>query len=450
VKNTLLVTVDSLRHDRVTERVMPRTAAFADGALDFADAVANGPSTPASFPAILASRHFASIDGLGIPRSGGGVVTLAERLSAAGYATAGFTDNHFASGDYHYGRGFDHLHDASGLTEAGRLKQFVQSNLDKDGPLFRTIEAVYNRVDGLYASATGQKSEYERAASLNDRALSWIAERDGPWFVWLHYMDVHHPYEAPAAYQRRFCDDVHSVTACRRLSRRATHHSEELTDDEWALLADLYDAECAYVDDQFDALLAALDDRGLREETVTLFTADHGELLGEHGEGGHPPEFWEPVVRVPFLLDGAGRTGVHDGQVRLLDVAPTFADALGLDPAPEWRGESALALDDGEGRTFAFGDVGRQVDYRRSYVRRADGWKLLRHADDGEWLFDVDATPGETPDDDRLGEGLAAEDELAAALADHREEMAAVRSGARAVGEDEAMVEEHLADLGYK
>ncbi|MFC6825508.1 sulfatase [Halopelagius fulvigenes] len=450
--NVLLVTVDSLRADRVNERVMPFTRSFADDALEFRQCIANGPSTPASFPSIHASRHFASIEGLGIPAEGG-VVTLAERLRDAGYATAGYTDNHFASGSYNYDRGFDVMHDASGSTEAGRLKQFVQSNLDKSGLLFKTIERVYTRLDAFWSETTGNDSEYERAASLNRRALEWIDERDADedWFVWLHYMDVHHPYEAPEEYQRRFLDEQMGVAECRRLSRKGTHHPEDVTDEEWDLIKNLYDAECAYADDQFASLVSELDARGVRDDTVVCFTADHGELVGEHGHAGHPPEFWEGVVRVPFLVDGVGETGTVDGQVRLLDTAPTLADAAGVAPPDEWQGASALdvARGDVEAREFAFGDVGRQIDYSRSFARRSDGWKLLRHADDGEFLFDVSETPDEQPGDDRSGEESEVYDELAAALDDHQRRMAEMRRGERGVDEDDEMVEDHLRELGY-
>ena len=454
MRNVLLVTVDSLRADRVCEDVMPATRRFADDELEFTECVANGPSTPASFPTILASRHFAGIEGLGIPESGGGVVTLAERLREAGYETAGYTDNHFASGSYHYGRGFAELHDAGGTAEAGKLKQYVQSNLDKDGALFRTIERLYTRVDAALSEATGRTSEYERAESLNGRALEWIDAHDD-WFVWLHYMDVHHPYEAPEEYQRRFLDDPLPLGRCRELSRKGTHHPEDVTPEEWTLIEGLYDAECAYADDQFGALLDALRERDVLDETLVAFTADHGELVGEHGHAGHPPRFWEGIVRVPLVLSGTGDAdGVPtaesvDEQVRLLDVAPTVADALGIDAPTEWEGESALAVARGDDPSaFAFGDVGRQVNYGRCYARRADGWKLLRH-DEGEFLFDVHATPEERPADDRSGD---ADEEFAAlseALDDHQGRMADLRTGARGVDEDDAMVEEHLRDLGY-
>ncbi|WP_224336162.1 sulfatase-like hydrolase/transferase [Haloprofundus halobius] len=459
--NVLLVTVDSLRADRVDDRVMPFARSFADGALEFTECVANGPSTPASFPAIHASRHFASIEGLGIPESEGkterGVVTLAERLRENGYATAGFTDNHFASGSYHYDRGFDLMHDASGSAEAGKLKQFVQSNLDKSGPLFRTIERVYNRVDAAMATASGgDASEYERAESLNRRFLDWVdtVPDEQPWFAWLHYMDVHHPYEAPDEYQRRFLDAPRSVADCRRLSRKGTHHPEEMTDEEWETIRCLYDAECAYTDAQFAALVGALEERGARDETAVCLTADHGELVGEHDHAGHPPEFWEGVVRVPFVLDGLGsehEDGTLGGQIRLLDTAPTLAEAVGVDAPPAWQGESALELvrGDVDAREYAFGDVGRQVDYGRCYARRADGWKLLRHADDGEFFFDVRETPEERPEDDRRESNPDEYEALSAALDEHRERMRRLRSGDVAVDEDDEMVEQHLRDLGY-
>ena len=453
--NVLLVTVDSLRADRVNPEVMPNTRSFADDGLEFTECIANGPSTPASFPAIHASRYFASIEGLGIPEPGSddGIQTLAESLRDEGYATAGYTDNHFASGSYHYDRGFSEMYDASGAAEAGKLKQFVQSNLDKDGVLFKTIESVYNRADALFASATGNESEYERAGSLNERALDWIDDQSGEWFTWLHYMDAHHPYEAPDEYQREFLDEPLSLSRCRGLSRKGTHHPEEMTDSEWALIRSLYDAECAYVDDQFDELLAALRERDQLEETVVVFTADHGELVGEHDHAGHPPEFWEGVLRVPFVVAHPDREGASvDGQVRLIDVAPTITDAAGTAPFDGWEGESALEVADGEveNREYAFADVGRQIEYARCSVRRTDGWKLLRHGEDGELCFDVTETPNERQEDDRSADTPPEYEELSRVLDDHQKRMRGLRKGGSiGVDEDEQMVEEHLKDLGY-
>jgi arylsulfatase A-like enzyme len=438
---------------------MPFVQSFAEETLRFEECVANGPSTPASFPSILASRHFDSIEGLGIPPADkGGAVTLAEQLSSAGYDTAGFTDNHFASSGYNYDRGFDLIYDAPGSTEAGWIKQFVQSNLNKNGALFRTIETAYNHVDAATSAVTSDPAEYERAASLNDRALSWIDDRSpgDDWFVWLHYMDVHHPYEAPAAYQRQYLDDPVSIRRARRLARIATHHPEEMTDDQWTLLEKLYNAECAYVDDQFETIISELRERDVLEETAVVFTADHGELLGEHGRGGHPPEFWEDVICVPLLIRPPANSSLPApksicGQVRLLDIAPTITDAVDVKTPEEWTGTSALdvARGDVESREHAFGAVGREIDYRRTFVRRADGWKLMR-IDRGNFLFDTIDTPDEAIADNRFGDGLTVETELTTTLEDHRDQMASDRTTDRAVEEDHEKVKQHLEDLGYK
>lgn len=449
--NVLLVTVDSLRVDRVTEEVMPKTRAFADDALEFTDCVANGSSTPASFPSILASRHFASIDGLGLPEAGE-ALTLAERLRQAGYRTGGFTDNHFASGSYHFDRGFDSMHDASGSMEAGNLKQFVQSNLDKDGPLFRTIERVYTRLDSLFSTVSGDEVEYERAGSLNERALSFIDTTDSDdWFVWLHYMDAHHPYEAPDSYQRQFLDEPVGVSERRTLSRTGTHYPEEMSAADWERLEALYNAECAYVDDQFAELIDELERRELREDTVTVFTADHGELFGEHGAGGHPGEFWEGVIRVPLIIDIPEYEHTVSEQVQLLDIAPTVTDVLGEQPADDWSGRSLLSVADGaEPTPFAFGDVGRKIDYAKGYVRRADGWKLLDHTGDDEFLFNIRETPAERPEHERSDDEPAVLSTLRTELEDHRDRMDRSRRGVHGVDEDDKMVKEHLEALGYR
>jgi arylsulfatase A-like enzyme len=448
--NALLVTVDSLRADRVNSNTMPTTRSFADGGLEFADCVANGSSTPASFPSILASRHFASIEGLGLP-TGGNITTLAERLQRDGYRTAGFTDNHFASGSYQFDRGFDLMHDASGSMEAGGLKQIVQSVLNKEGTLFRTIESFYTRFNSLLSAVSSDSSEYERAESLNNRALSFIdANQDNDWFVWLHYMDPHHPYEAPKSYQRKFLDETATISECRALSRKGTHHPEEMSTEEWERLESLYNAECKYVDDQFAELLSELETRSLRDETVTIFTADHGELFGDHGKGGHPGEFWEGVIRVPLIVDLDTRQTTVSGQVRLLDVAPTVVDVLGLNPVEEWTGQSLLPIADGaKPIEFSFGDVGRDINYKKGYVRRADGWKLLDHREDGEFLFNVHQTPDERPADDRSEKQSVILAELREKLTQHQDRSARLRDSAHGIAEDEEIIEEHLEDLGY-
>jgi arylsulfatase A-like enzyme len=223
-----------------------------------------------------------------------------------------------------------------------------------------------------------------------------------------------------------------------------------MTAHEWDRLESLYDAECNYVDDQFATLLSELESRGVRDETAVVFTADHGEVFGDHGKGGHPGEFWESVIRVPLILDVDERRDAVSEQVRLLDLAPTIADTLGLEPVTEWSGRSLLPIaDGGDPVELSFGDVGRDIDYKKGYVRRADGWKLLDHREDGEFLFNVYQTPDERATDEQSAEQPELLATLRSELSTHQERTTQLRKSSHGIGEDEQIVEEHLEDLGY-
>jgi arylsulfatase A-like enzyme len=138
--------------------------------------------------------------------------------------------------------------------------------------------------------------------------------------------------------------------------------------------------------------------------------------------------------------------------VRLIDVAPTVADVINLEPFKQWEGKSmrAVANDDIEARKYAFGDVGRQIEYSRCCVRRADGWKLMRHGEDGEFCFNVRDFPDEKPEDDCSSSHPTEYSGLSEVLNNHQNQMERRRrDGSLGVAEEETMVEDHLRDLGY-
>lgn len=450
--NVLYITVDALRADHLDENVMPTAHSFADTATKFTNCVANGPGTPWSFPALLSSRYSGSTEGFGIPGLDDPHPTLAEILYESGYDTAGFTDNRFASSAYHYDRGMEEMFDTGATSSLKGAKQFVRENLDREGVLFQSLLRAYHIFDDLFVNVSERDSRFVRAEVLIDELLDWTADTDGDWFAWLHPMDVHAPYEAPEEYQLQYLEEPVDRVRSQNLARKAVHHPHELTDAEWELQRQLYKAECRYFDDQFSRLLSSLTERGNREETLIVFTADHGDMHGENGRGGHPQEFWEEVIRVPLAIDipdDAPQT--VDEQVALVDLPPTILDAVGIDIPPEWDGESRLPLvrREGECREYAYIDVGAELDRNHAGVRRADGWKLLRHREDGEFLFDLSQNPNENVADNRTGESDTPYDELSSALDAHLDEMGRRRAGEQSGVQDEEMIEDHLKELGY-
>lgn len=290
--NVLYVTVDALRADHVTPELMPNVSGFVDRSIEYERCYANGPGTPWSFPALLGSQYSGANDGVGIPGEDDSRPTLAEVLRDEGYETAGFTDNHFASSDYNYDRGMTTMFDAGATSSEKRLKQAVRKRLDHDGTLYQMLLRGHHLIDDLLVKIQGRDTRFTRAETLIDSLVDWIDERNDQWFAWLHPMDTHAPYEAPDDYQEQFLDEPIPRRRSQKLARKATHHPDELSDDEWELQQQLYKAECSYLDDQIGRLLDSFPEPE-RENTLLVFTADHGEMHGEHGLGGHPQQFWD-------------------------------------------------------------------------------------------------------------------------------------------------------------
>jgi choline-sulfatase len=165
-----------------------------------------------------------------------------------------------------------------------------------------------------------------------------------------------------------------------------------LSDDQVRRARHAYYAAISYVDERIGEVLGALSATGLDDDTIVLFTADHGEMLGERGLW-YKMAFFEPAARVPLIVSAPGRfaPGRVGEPVSLLDVVPTVLDLCEL----EGSGRSlAGAL---EGADVAAADVA--VEYLAEGVRspavmlRRGGFKYVWCADDPELLFDLDADP---------------------------------------------------------
>ncbi len=427
---------------------MPRTAELFSRSINFTNCIANGPGTPWSFPAILSSRYSGATDGFGIPSAENDPhPTLAEELSDEGYSTAGFTDNRFASSAYNYDRGIEHMSDTDATSNLKAFKQFLRKNLNQEGLTFQTILRFYHILDNLFVGFSSKESRFVRSEALVDSLLEW-SQNESKWFAWLHPMDVHAPYEAPDRYQRQYLDEPVDRVRCQNLSRKAVHHPEELSSEDWELQQRLYKAECSYLDDQIDTLLSTLQQRGQLSNTLIVFTADHGDMHGEHRRGGHPQEFWEEIVHVPLAISSpklSSRT--VDEQIGLIDLPPTVLAHLGMNPPSKWDGVPFdLSCESVSPREHVFIDVGEDLNRDHAAVRRSDGMKLMRHREDGEFLFDIAECPSET---DTLSSSNEAYSELNNCLENHLDEMEKRRSGELKGVDDEEMIEEHLKELGY-
>jgi arylsulfatase A-like enzyme len=369
----VLISIDTLRADRLGAYgyVLPTSPALdarlaARGTV-FEDVFSQSPKTTPSHMTLLTSLY-PSVHGVELWEEGRtgtalnpAVHTLAEVLKAAGWDTAAFT----GGGNVHRSRGFDHGFD-----------------------------------------------EYRHSGQLA-RALSWLDARRGHrFFLFFHTYEVHDPYLPAPHWQAEFVHGggprlLDTVDRLRRNgggwehAHRVFWESVGANDaDDRRTLSALYDAAIRTMDERtLGPLLDRLDTLGLADDTLVVFTSDHGEAFGEHGAFLHD-DLYAGTLRVPLVLRFPGRVPpgrrVPD-RARLLDVMPTVLELLGV-PAPAGlQGRSLAPL-------LRDGPAAAPPPAISEYNNRAIGriFESVRDGDaayivdrDAEQLFDLRTDPRE-------------------------------------------------------
>jgi len=297
--NILLITIDTLRTDRVgafggRPGLTPTLDRLAADGVRFTRAYSAAPLTLPSHASILTgvSPPVHGLRANGLFRLGPSLPTLATILKSAGYRTGAFVGAFVLDARFGLGRGFDVYDDRYGEKPA-------------DDP----AEGAERRAEDVVKPATAwilnpQSTINPQSATRNPQS---------PWFAWVHLYDPHEPYRAPEPY--------------------ASQHEP-------------YDAEVAYADAMVGRLLDDLRAAGQLDRTIVTVAADHGESLGEHGERTHGVFVYESTIRVPWIvrLPAAGpRGGASDALVRLIDLAPTVLDLAGVAAPSSFEGRSAAA-----------------------------------------------------------------------------------------------------------
>ncbi len=197
---------------------------------------------------------------------------------------------------------------------------------------------------------------------------------------------------------------------------------------QWQPIVARYLGEVALIDHQVGRILQALDDLGLAEQTLVVYSSDHGDLCGAHGMIDKHYVMYDDVVRVPLLLRWPGRLPagrvVNTQVTAALDLAVTFCAAAGLPVPQTFVGRDLLGLAAGEPSeqepesepVFATYH-GNQFGLYSQRMVRTPRWKYVWNATAEDELYDLAADPGEITN-------LAAEPSHAAPLADLRRTLA--------------------------
>ena len=313
----ILVSIDTLRPDHLgcyghDQPTSPNVDRFREGAALFSTAITQAPSTLPSHATMLTSllpEHHGAFFARRTPLPGD-LPTLATVLAGAGYRTAAFTGGGQIAPEFGLDRGFE----IYGVNEGG--------------PDF---------ADAVRAG------------------LEWLGgDPDRPAFLFLHTYQVHHPY-TPDADLLAIFDEGYAGQLPDEISKELLNsiNRGEVVIDEFDLdhIKAAYDAEIRSVDQAFGELLNGLDALGLADNTLLIFTSDHGEEFGEHGVvGWHSHTLYDELLRVPLLIrfpDGLAAGQTVDPQVRLIDLAPTITSAVGLEAPPIFEGVDLRRVIDG-------------------------------------------------------------------------------------------------------
>ena len=320
--NVVLISVDSLRADhlgcygypRLTSPNLDRIAR--EGAL-FENAIAESswtlPTHVSMLTGLSSSVHGVELD---FRRLAEEVPTLVSRLREAGYQTKGIYSGPYLHPLFGFGRGFDEYEGVYG---------------DADG-LGAEIAAAAGADDRRRANRLSHRTVTSPA--VTERAIEYLRRgRDKPFFLFLHYFDVHYDYRPPESAWRRFDPDYDGKLSSDNFLRNSRIHPK-MDPRELEHLIALYDGEIFFTDEHIGYLLDALDEAGLAGETLVVATADHGEEFFEHGRKGHRHTLHDEVLKVPLLARFPNRipAGIRVGElVRHVDLTPTILSLVGIE-----------------------------------------------------------------------------------------------------------------------
>jgi len=367
--NVVLITIDALRADHVgvygeVAGLTPNIDAFAAEATRYDAAYAPSPWTLPSFGSIFTA----------VPPSECGLKTalveltdwyiweakladgppvVAELLRRAGYTTAAVITNPFLAAERGFGRGFEHFRNEDG-SELGSL--------------------------------------FTRADAVTENALSWLGmNRHRPFFLWLHYMEPHVPYNSPetppelrAQYPRQW------LTRRLHWYGEMRHADDETKTRYQEFCRVMYREEVRYADKWVGRLLDELRKAGMYEDSLVVITSDHGEELFDHGEFEHGHAMHEEVLWVPLLVKWPTGWAADERvmqTVGLTELAPTFLEVAGVSTS----GMSGKPLPRREG------DGGAEVYSEGMFygseqtALTTDGYKLIYrpHEEPGALRFEV-------------------------------------------------------------
>jgi len=291
--NVVIVTFDTTRADHIgaynNENYTPVLDQLASDSIVFEKAVAPIAITLPSHSTIMTGKvpFVHGVRDNGLFNLAQEQTTLAEILKGSGYNTAATIGSFPLTSQFGINQGFDFFND-----------HITQNREDMFGEFSETKNHLF--------------FDERKASQVNEVIIPWIEENSAsPFFVWFHYFDPHHPHEPPAPYNHSF---IH----------------------------DLYKGEIAYSDESLGKVIEQLKRLNVYDNTLIIFTSDHGEGNYEHNESTHSLLIYNSTLHVPLIVkypnQKFAKTRIKEW-VGLVDIFPTVLNILGIEIPNDIQGQ---------------------------------------------------------------------------------------------------------------
>jgi len=254
-----------------------------------------------------------------------------------------------------------------------------------------------------YAGPSPLEPEEHQDGFITRKACEWLqnVSQDQPWFCWVNWGGPHDPWDAPGKFGRMYdpaampppiVDSLEG--APQKLRTRAQKHGGGMPADAWRNVMAQYYGSISFIDDGIGQLLAVLEQHGMLENTIVVYSSDHGEMMFDHGMI-HKELMYEASSKVPLIVRlPGGETRTVPSSVSLLDLVPTLLDLAGVDrkAMPVLHGTTLLPDLRGEARPE------RPVfcEMNKTKLIRQGPWKFSTDPEfDRDQLFNLDDDPNE-------------------------------------------------------
>lgn len=378
--NIVLITIDTLRADHLScygyeRETSPHMDKIAEEGILFKNVIAPSSWTAPSMVSLFTSTYPVNhgvVYGLQWKRKNKYIqdafseklTTLPEILKTHGYTTFGVSSNHNLTADLGFARGFHYFEYAGNANPADCVNKIVSSWEDK-------IKGVKK------------------------------------FFLWVHYMDPHHPYHDRFPWIAQYSSPSltrtlnFTDTSSRELNRLIPTFKEN--PQHLSNLIALYDSEINYVDSHVGELIQKFE---LKKNTLLIIASDHGEEFLEHGSIGHAHNLHRETIQVPLIikLPYSSEKKMVNKPINLIDVVPTMLDILDIEPPEQTVGTAALKKEGlllflermfmGNGEPeYSFAELNRVLNLKAVISSQ---WKYIYdYTNETEQLYNIKSDPGE-------------------------------------------------------